>query len=92
MCRSIKPLFNYDPPATGDEIEAATRQFVRKISGMAEPAASNQAAFETAITEIAASVRQLLVSLQTKAPPRNRELDAERARARSAARFSRSSV
>lgn len=89
MCRSIKPLFNFDPPATDEEIHAASLQFVRKLSGMNKPSSSNQAAFDTAVDEIARSARLLLTSLQTAASPKNREVEAERARARSATRYAR---
>ena len=89
MCRSIKPLFNFEPPATDDEIQAASLQFVRKLSGMNKPSAANQDAFDRAVDDIAASARALLESLRTNAAPRNREIEAERARARSAERFAR---
>ena len=87
MCRSIKILFNFDPPATRAEIEAAALQFVRKVSGTAKPSKANQAAFETAVSEIAASVSRLLDSSSTSAPPRNRDVEAAKAKARSRARF-----
>lgn len=87
MCRSIKPLFNFEPPVTEDEIRAASLQFVRKISGFARPSQANQAAFDTAIEEISAASSRLLHSLTTGAPPKNREEEAARARARGAARF-----
>lgn len=89
MCRSIKILFNFDPPATSAEIEAAALQFVRKVSGATKPSRANQPAFDTAITEIAASVSKLLNALSTSAPPRSRELVAARARARAEERFAR---
>ena len=89
MCRSIKPLFNFDPPATEDEIRAASLQFVRKLSGMNRPSAANQAAFDRAVDDIEAAAARLLESLHTTASPRNREFEAERAKARSAARFAR---
>jgi hypothetical protein len=92
MCRNIKPLFNFEPPATEDEIRAASLQFVRKLSGMNRPSAANQAAFDEAIDEIATAAARLLASLQTSAQPRNREIEAQRARARSAARFSSPAV
>lgn len=92
MCRSIKPLFNFEPPATEDEIRAASLQFVRKLSGMTKPSTANQDAFERAVDDIAASARQLLDSLRTTATPRNRDIEAERARARSAARFGQPAV
>jgi hypothetical protein len=87
MCRSIKTLFNFDPPATEEEIRAAALQFVRKLSGFNAPSKANQAAFDRAIEEVAATARTLVSSLVTSAEPRNRDLEAERARARSAARF-----
>jgi hypothetical protein len=89
MCRSIKPLFNFDPPASEDEIRAASLQFVRKLSGMNRPSAANQAAFDRAVDDIEAAAARLLESLHTTASPRNREVEAERAKARSAARFAR---
>ncbi|HEX3660693.1 MAG TPA: DUF2277 domain-containing protein [Acidobacteriaceae bacterium] len=87
MCRNIKPLFNFDPPVTEDEIRAASLQFVRKISGFTKPSQANEAAFLQAIDEIAASSGRLLESLATSAPPKNREEEAAKARARGAARF-----
>lgn len=87
MCRNIKPLFNFEPPVTGDEIRAASLQYVRKISGFTKPSQANEAAFQQAIEEIAASSGRLLESLATSAPPKNREEEAAKARARSAARF-----
>lgn len=92
MCRSIKPLFNFEPPATDEEIRAASRQFVRKLSGMTKPSNTNQAAFERAVDDITQAVTRLLASLETSASPKNREIEAERAKARSAARFVRPSV
>jgi hypothetical protein len=87
MCRNIRPLFNFEPPVTGDEIKAASLQFVRKISGSAKPSRTNQQAFIDAVDEISASSARLLASLQTTAAPKNREEEAAKARARSAARF-----
>ncbi|MGD0739149.1 MAG: DUF2277 domain-containing protein [Terracidiphilus sp.] len=87
MCRNIKMLFNFDPPATPDETRDASLQFVRKISGFNKPSKANEAAFAQAIDEIAAASERLLSQLQTQAPPRNREDEAARARARSLARF-----
>lgn len=87
MCRNIKPLFNFEPPVTDDEIRAASLQFVRKISGFTRPSQANHAAFEAAIDEISAASSRLLHSLTTGAPPKNREEEAARARARSEARF-----
>ena len=87
MCRNIKLLFNFDPPVTDEEIRAASLQFVRKISGFQKPSKSNEAAFNTAIDEIAAASARLLHALETTAPHRNREEEAAKARARGAARF-----
>jgi len=87
MCRNIKTLFNFDPPATDDEIKAASLQFVRKLSGYNKPSKTNEAAFYRAIDEVTAIARTLLDSLETNAEPRDRELEAERARARAAERF-----
>ena len=87
MCRSIKPLFNFEPPVTEDEIQAASLQFVRKISGFSKPSQANEAAFHAAVDEIADAARRLLDSLETQAPPKNRAEEAAKARARSAQRF-----
>jgi len=87
MCRSIKPLFNYQPAATADEIRAASLQFVRKISGFAKPSKANEAAFSTAVDEIAGASARLLHSLETAAPPKNRDEEAAKARARAVERF-----
>ncbi|MGC1174005.1 DUF2277 domain-containing protein [Polaromonas sp.] len=87
MCRNIKTLFNFEPPATELEIRDASLQFVRKLSGFSVPSKANEAAFERAVEEVAASARNLIGSLVTNAEPRNREVEAERARARSAMRF-----
>ncbi len=87
MCRNIKTLFNFDPPATEAEIEAASLQFVRKISGCNKPSKANEAAFQTAVEEVAEAASKLLQTLVTSAEPRNREVEMERARARSAKRF-----
>jgi hypothetical protein len=87
MCRSIKTLFNFKPPATEAEIRAASRQFVRKISGYHKPAHVNEAAFNRAVEDVAAAAHKLLDSLQTNAEPRDRELEAARAKARAAERF-----
>lgn len=87
MCRNIKTLFNFEPPATEEEIRAAALQFVRKLSGFNTPSKANQAAFDKAIEEVTDAARTLIASLETSAEPRNREVEAERARARSAARF-----
>ena len=87
MCRNIRPLFNFDPPATEDEIRAASLQFVRKISGFSKPARANEAAFSEAVDEITRVAHQLLSSLEATSIPKNREVEAVRARARSAQRF-----
>ena len=87
MCRNIKPLFNFAPPATDEEIAAAALQFVRKLSGTTRPSQANQAAFDQAVAEIAKTSRVLIDSLVTTAPPRNRDIEAERARARNFKRF-----
>ena len=87
MCRSIKTLFNFEPPATEAEIRAASLQFVRKLSGFNAPSKANQVAFDRAVEEVAAAAGALIASLVTTADPRDREIEAERARARSAARF-----
>ena len=87
MCRNIKTLFNFDPPATEDEISAASLQFVRKLSGFNKPSQANQAAFDRAVEEVAASARVLLLSLSTNASPRDREVEAEKAKERSRIRF-----
>ena len=87
MCRNIKTLYNFAPPATHEEIQASALQFVRKLSGFNAPSKANQAAFDQAIEEVTDAARTLISSLVTSAEPRNRDLEAERARARSAARF-----
>lgn len=87
MCRSIKTLFNFKPPATQDEIRAASLQFVRKISGYHKPSHANEAAFNQAVDDVAATAHRLLHSLQTTAEPRDRDVEAARARARAAERF-----
>ena len=89
MCRNIKTLFNYEPPATDDEIRGAALQFVRKVSGFDKPSKANEAAFLDAVEEIATVSRNLLDSLETNAPPRNRAEEASKARARAAQRFPR---
>ena len=89
MCRNIKPLFNFEPPATHDEIHDAALQFVRKVSGSTRPSKRNEAAFERAVAAVAASVHELLDAMETAQPPKNREEEAAKARARSAARFER---
>jgi hypothetical protein len=87
MCRSIKTLFNFKPPATEEEIRAASLQFVRKLSGFNSPSRTNRAAFDHAVDDVAASARALISALVTIADPRDREIEAERARARTVARF-----
>jgi hypothetical protein len=87
MCRNIRTLYNFDPPATPEEARAAALQYVRKISGFNKPSRANEAAFNRAIDEVTAVSMQLLSELQTTAPPRNREEEAAKARARSAARY-----
>jgi len=87
MCRNIRTLFNFEPPATDDEIQAASLQFVRKISGFTKPSKANEAAFDEAVAAIARISNQLLISLESTAAPKNREEDAARAKARSAQRF-----
>lgn len=81
MCRSIKTLYNFDPPASDDEIRAASLQFVRKLSGFNKPSKANEAAFNAAVDEVSATARRLLQSLETNAPPKNREVEAAKARA-----------
>lgn len=87
MCRNIRTLFNFDPPATDEEIRAASLQFVRKLSGFNAPSKANQAAFDDAVEEVSAVARRLVDRLTTTAPPKNREVEAVRARERSQRRF-----
>jgi len=87
MCRNIRPLFNFEPPATDEEVRAAALQFVRKVSGTREPAGRNIATFDRAIEDIFAATRRLVDSLETAAEPKNREVEAAKARERSASRF-----
>ena len=87
MCRNIKMLFNFEPPATEDEIRASALQFVRKLSGFGRPSQANEAAFSRAVEEVSDTARRLLASLHTSAPPRDREIEAEKARERSRVRF-----
>jgi hypothetical protein len=87
MCRSIKPLFNFEPPATEDEVRAAALQFVRKLSGYHAPSAANTVAFNRAVDEIARSARSMLASMTTQAPPREREVEAQKARERARLRY-----
>jgi hypothetical protein len=89
MCRNIKTLFNFEPPATEDEVRAASLQFVRKVSGFTRPSKTNEAAFSAAVDEIAVITRKLLSSLETNAPPKNRAEEAAKAQARAAQRFSK---
>ena len=87
MCRNIRTLFNFEPPATDAEIHASALQFVRKLSGFARPSQANADVFERAVDEVSEAARRLLTSLNTSAPPRDREVEAEKARERSRARF-----
>ena len=87
MCRNIRTLFNFDPPATDEEIRASAIQFVRKLSGFTKPSKANEAAFDRAIDEVTDVARRLILSLETTAPPKNREEEAAKARARAAERF-----
>jgi hypothetical protein len=87
MCRNIKTLFNFDPPVTDDEIRAASLQFVRKISGFGKPSKANEAVFLAAVDEVAGISARLLRSLETSSPPKNREEEAAKAKARAAERF-----
>lgn len=87
MCRNIKTLFNFEPPATDDEIHASALQFVRKLSGFNKPSQANEAAFDRAVAEVSEAARKLLTSLHTHAPTRDREVEAEKAKERSRVRF-----
>ena len=87
MCRNIRPLFNFEPPVTDDEVRAASLQFVRKISGFTKPSKANEAAFEQAVDEVAAAARRLMQSLVTTAPARDRDIEAAKARARAQERY-----
>jgi len=89
MCRNIRTLFNFDPPATDEEVRAAALQFVRKVSGAVSPSKANQAVFDRAVDEVHATVSRLLEELKTSAPPRDREVEKEKAKARNAIRFGR---
>lgn len=89
MCRNIKSLFNFDPPATTDEVNASALQFVRKLSGMNRPSQANEEAFRLAVERVAAAAQEMLNSLTTNAPPKDRETEAARAKERSALRFAR---
>ncbi|MBA2697417.1 MAG: DUF2277 domain-containing protein [Nocardioidaceae bacterium] len=90
MCRNIKPLHNFEPSATDDEVQAAALQYVRKVAGTSKPSSANQAAFDQAVTQVAATTRRLLDDLVTKAPKRDREVEAARAKERSSQRFAAS--
>ena len=87
MCRNIRTLHNFEPPATGDEVHAAALQYVRKVSGATRPSQANQAAFDAAVAEVAATTERLLEQLTTTAPPKDREVEAAKARARAEARY-----
>lgn len=87
MCRNIRPLHNFEPPASPDEVTAAALQYVRKVAGTSKPSAANQEAFDRAVAEVAHATRHLLESLVTTAPPKNREVEAAKARARAQARY-----
>jgi hypothetical protein len=89
MCRNIRPLHNFAPPATSEEVSAAALQYVRKVSGATNPSQANQAAFDAAVAEVAAVTQRLLDSLVTTAPPKDREVEATKARARAAVRYAR---
>jgi len=87
MCRNIKTLFNFEPPATEEEVKASALQFVRKLSGMQKPAVMNEAAFNEAVVEVTLAAQKLMLSLHTSSAPKNREVEAEKANARNAKRF-----
>ena len=87
MCRNIKTLHNFDPPATDEEVRASALQFVRKLSGFTKPSKTNEAAFDRAVDQVTLAARELLAALVTTAPPRDRDVEAAKARARAAARF-----
>ncbi|WP_121253566.1 DUF2277 domain-containing protein [Nocardioides ferulae] len=89
MCRNIRQLHNFEPPATDDEVAAAALQYVRKVSGSTRPSQANQAAFDRAVAEVAHATRHLLAELVTTAPPKDREVEAQKARARAAVRYAR---
>jgi hypothetical protein len=89
MCRNIRPLYNFAPPATDDEVRAAALQYVRKVSGATKPSQANQEAFDAAVEEVADATARLLEALVTTAPPKDREVEAAKARARSAERYGR---
>jgi hypothetical protein len=87
MCRNIRPLFNFEPPATEDEVRDASLQYVRKVSGFTKPSQANAEAFDRAVDQVAAATAELVRSLETKAPPKDREVEAAKARARAAERY-----
>jgi hypothetical protein len=87
MCRNIRPLYHFEPPVTEEEVRAASLQFVRKVSGFTRPSAANQESFDLAVDQVAVAVQRLLASLVTTAPPKNREAEAAKARARAAKRY-----
>ena len=87
MCRNIRPLFNFDPPVTDDEIRASALQYVRKVSGFTRPSQANEAAFDQAVDRVSAVTRELMEALVTNAPPKDREVEAERARERARRRY-----
>jgi hypothetical protein len=89
MCRNIRPLFHFEPPVTDEEIRSASLQFVRKVSGFTKPSAANQPAFDRAVNEVAHAVHHLMAELVTTAPPKTREVEAAKARARAAKRYGR---
>jgi hypothetical protein len=89
MCRNIRPLFHFEPPVTTDEVRNASLQFVRKVSGFTKPSAANQAPFDRAVDEVSEAVHRLLAELVTTTPPKNREVEATKARARAAKRYAR---
>lgn len=89
MCRNIRPLYHFEPPVTDEEIQAASLQFVRKVSGFTRPSAANAEAFDRGVAEVSVAVHRLLESLVTAAPPRNREVEAAKARTRAAKRYGR---
>ncbi|HEX8869141.1 MAG TPA: DUF2277 domain-containing protein [Lentzea sp.] len=89
MCRNIRVLHNFEPPATSDEVQAAALQYVRKVSGAAKPSVANQAAFDKAVAAVAAATQELLDALVTTAPPKDREIEAAKAKARAAERYGR---
>jgi hypothetical protein len=91
MCRNIRPLFNFEPPVTDEEVRAAALQFVRKVSGFHKPSKQNEAAFDQAVDDVAGAARRLVDALITSSPPRNREAEAVKARARAAERYGRAS-